>query len=101
MVEKRGHPRTTIETAVTCHRKDGSSFEGRSKDISIGGMYLETSQAVAFGDELTIELTLPRTKGALRLPAVVRWIDKQGFGVQFGLLGARDTHAISQLMTRS
>ena len=98
MDEKRGHPRTVIDTAVTCHRPDGTNFEGRSKDISIGGMYLESTEPVAFGDQLTIELSLPRTKGALRLPAVVRWMHKTGFGVQFGLLGARDTHAISQLI---
>lgn len=98
VVEKRGHPRTGIATVVTCHRKDGTSFEGRSKDISIGGMYLESTEPVAFGAELTIEVTLPRTKGALKLPAVVRWTDKTGFGVQFGLLGARETHAISQLI---
>jgi type IV pilus assembly protein PilZ len=98
VVEKRGHPRTALKAVVTCHRKDGTTFEGRSKDISIGGMYLESTEAVAFGTELTIEVSLPRTKGALRLPAVVRWTDKAGFGVQFGLLGARETHAISQLI---
>ena len=32
-----------------------------------------------------------------RLPGVVRWLKPGGFGVQFGLLGARDTHAISEL----
>ncbi len=64
----------------------------------MGGMYLDTNEPVAFGDELTIEVQLPRTKGVLTLPAVVRWTDKTGFGVQFGLLGARETHAISQLV---
>ncbi|MFZ5895981.1 MAG: PilZ domain-containing protein [Myxococcota bacterium] len=98
MVEKRGHPRTAISAVVTCHRKDGTSFEGRSKDISIGGMYLFATEPVTFGAELTIEISLPRTKGALRLPGIVRWIDQGGFGVQFGLLGARETHAISQLI---
>jgi type IV pilus assembly protein PilZ len=40
------------------------------------------------------------TKGDLRLPAIVRWTKPDGFGVQFGSLGARETHAISQLLKR-
>ena len=98
MAEQRKHHRVPIRFEVTCVANDASSFAGTGRDISIGGMYLESTEPVAFGTELTIEVSLPRTKAALRLPAVVRWIDKAGFGVQFGLLGARETHAISQLI---
>jgi type IV pilus assembly protein PilZ len=52
---------------------------------------------VTFGVEVSIVLRLPNTKQDLRVPAVIRWIKPGGFGVQFGLLGARETHALSEL----
>jgi Tfp pilus assembly protein PilZ len=70
---------------------------GRAKDISVGGMYIESETQVSFGTEVTIVLRLPNTKANARLPGVIRWIKPGGFGVQFGLMGARETHAISEL----
>jgi hypothetical protein len=37
----------------------------------------------------------------MELPAVVRWTDKNGMGVQFLLVGARDTHEISEFVVAS
>ena len=66
--------------------------------MSVGGMFLEVSHSPAFGTELTIVGLLPGAKKELRLPAVVRWVKPGGFGVQFGLLGALETHVLSELM---
>jgi hypothetical protein len=38
--------------------------------------------------------------GVIELDAVVRWNHSGGMGLQFGLLGARETHAIGE-MTRT
>ena len=71
---------------------------GRGKDISVGGMYVETEQPLAFGAELVVQVTLPGQKAAFSIPAVVRWVRAgEGMGVQFGLIGARETHAITEL----
>ena len=32
------------------------------------------------------------------LPAIVRWTSPVGMGVQFGLLGVRETHAITEIV---
>ncbi len=100
MQDKRTHPRVTIETAVSCERQDGAPLSGMAKDISIGGMFIEAQEILAFGVEITIVGRLPGTKAELRLPAIVRWAKPDGFGVQFGSLGARETHAISELFKR-
>jgi type IV pilus assembly protein PilZ len=71
---------------------------GQAKDISVGGMYIESETQVSFGTEVSIVVRLPNTKANARLPGVIRWIKPGGFGVQFGLLGARETHAISELL---
>ena len=40
---------------------------------------------------------VPGEPAAFALPAVVRWVRNGGMGVQFGLLGARETHTITEL----
>jgi type IV pilus assembly protein PilZ len=96
--EKRSHPRVPIGLAVSCEVKDGPVIPGRGKDISIGGMFIEATEVPEFGTAITIVARLPGSSTDARLPAVVRWSSAGGFGIQFGLLGARDTHAITRLM---
>lgn len=97
MHDKRVHPRVPLSADVTCEVSGGASLSGRAKDISVGGMFIESEAEVAFGMQVSIVVRLPNTKADSRLPGVVRWIKPGGFGVQFGLLGARETHAISEL----
>ncbi len=98
MDDKRSHQRVPIEATFSCESAGGAAFEAKSKDVSVGGMFLEASHSPAFGTELTIVGLLPGAKKELRLPAVVRWVKPGGFGVQFGLLGAVETHVLSELM---
>ncbi|HEY2409834.1 MAG TPA: PilZ domain-containing protein [Polyangiaceae bacterium] len=98
MEDKRVHPRVIVDLTVSCEPKDGSAFTGLARDISVGGMFIETSAPMVFGSELSIVVRLPGAKADFRLPAIVRWVKSGGFGVQFGLLGARETHAITELL---
>lgn len=100
MQDKRSHPRVVVDTPVSCERRDASAFTGMAKDISIGGMFIESSETLPFGTELSIVGRFPGTKADLKLPAIVRWAKPTGFGVQFQALGARETHAISELLKR-
>lgn len=99
MQEKRVHPRLEIDLDVVCDIKGGDSFTGLAKDVSLGGMFIESTEVPAFGTQLTITADLGA--GNAKLPGVVRWVKPGGFGVQFGLLGARETHAIAQLLKRA
>ena len=98
MFEKRVHPRVAIDASVSCERSDTGVFDGHARDISIGGMFVAASEPVKFGQELRIRIRLPTAKQEIALPAVVRWTKAGGFGVQFGLLGARETHSHSEFM---
>jgi hypothetical protein len=98
--DKRVHPRVTVDSPVSCEPRDGAPIAGMAKDISIGGMFIEATESLPFGTEITIALRPPGAKVELRLPGIVRWVKPSGFGVQFGSLGARETHAISQLLKR-
>jgi type IV pilus assembly protein PilZ len=83
--------------AVSCERRDAPAVQGTARDIGIGGVFIESSETLPFGTEVIVVGRLPGTGIELRLPGVVRWAKPDGFGVQFGLLGARETHAISAL----
>lgn len=98
MEEKRVHPRIPINVDVSCERKDQPAVTGVAKDLSLGGMFIQSEHALEFGTDLTIVARLPGASSESRLPAVVRWSKPGGFGVQFGLLGARETHTITNLL---
>ena len=101
MEDKRVHPRVSVDSQIMCEQRDAAPFAGLAKDISIGGMFIESSEILPFATEITIVGRFPGVKAELRLPAIVRWAKPTGFGVQFGSLGARETHAISELLQRS
>lgn len=98
MEDKRHYPRVPIDVSMSCERAGAPPFQASCKDISVGGMFLVSQILPPFGTQLTLVGRLPGAKKDVRLPAVVRWTKDDGFGVQFGLLGALETHLISELM---
>ena len=98
MIDLRRTPRVPLHRAVEFSSDSDDvpvRMEGTARDISLGGMFIETDVPCAQGERITIHLTLPEGRQELSLPAIVRWTSKEGMGVQFGLLGARDTHEIT------
>lgn len=71
---------------------------GETRDISLGGMFIEGVTA-AYGSHVTVSLTLAGTRDSLALRGVVRWASHDGIGVQFGLLGARETHVLTEIVS--
>ncbi len=60
-------------------------------------MFLVGQSPCPVGTELVLMFDLPGI-GRAQVPGFVRWHRADGFGVQFGLIGARETHAIGQLI---
>ncbi len=101
LLELRRHQRTRVSIALEFVAKDSNGpLPGRARDISLGGMFVETAEPLPFSTDLVVYITLPGQKTRLALPAVVRWIGSDGMGIQFRLLGARETHAITELTKR-
>ncbi len=69
---------------------------GVSKDISLGGMFIDTAFPAAFGAAVLVGFTLPGHPPLL-VSGTVRWTSGGGMGVQFGLIGARETYAITEI----
>jgi type IV pilus assembly protein PilZ len=96
--EQRHYVRARLNAPATFFVK--GSTEGRSglaKDISVGGMFVETATPASFGDEVIVHVVLDGAAEPLMLPAVVRWLQDGGMGVQFRLLGAVETHIITEI----
>lgn len=101
MVELRRYERTPVDIDLEFSLKGSEARRtGRAKDISLGGMFVETATPAPFSSEIAIHLTLPRRRVPLVIVGVVRWAGTGGMGVQFGLLGARETHAITELASK-
>jgi len=100
--EKRRSRRVAIDLVVTfAIRSPGAEAAvGIAKDVSIGGMFIETAAPAPFGAAVLVSFEPSGFVRAVLVPATVRWTRVDGMGVQFGLLGARETHAITE-MTRA
>jgi type IV pilus assembly protein PilZ len=95
--EHRRYTRAPLDVPAEFVAKGGKERVAcRAKDVSLGGMFLETGAPLAHNAALVVYVTLPGEKGAFALPGIVRWTRPDGMGVQFDLLGARETHAIAE-----
>jgi hypothetical protein len=82
---------------VTCTTEAGAVVTGYTRDVSVGGAFIESSGHPPFGSKVTMVMSAPG-QGDLRVSAIVRWTQPDGFGVQFQLLGAKETYVIARLM---
>lgn len=98
MEEKRVYVRAPVSVDISCEDQAGNVFVGSTRDISMGGMYVEATVSPAFGANVTVHCHLPGSPTPTKFPGIIRWSRPDGFGVQFGLLGAKETHLLANLM---
>lgn len=98
MRDHRKHPRKSIELSVAFRLGDGPRVDATCRDISLGGMFIETTSPAPFGARIEVQLSLPGLKQPASIPSIVRWTTPEGMGVQFGVMGARETYALTQLL---
>lgn len=80
-----------------------------SGDVSLGGMYLESTDPVASGTRVTVKFTLPEFEDEVEIPAEIRWVRKPGessaqspwkFGIQFLDLSERQKELLEKFVGR-
>ncbi len=99
MRDHRQHPRKSVQSVVAFQLDGGPRVEAACRDISLGGMFIETPLSAPFNAPVTLYILLPGMKQEVSIRATVRWTKPEGMGVQFGVMGARETHALTQLLS--
>jgi len=81
-IEKRELPRRSSALVVTytdaCRR-----YEDLARDISAGGLFIETRERFVVGDQIGIAFRLPDVSAPIRLSGKIVRISPTGIGVQF------------------
>ncbi|MGB8720833.1 MAG: PilZ domain-containing protein, partial [Desulfobacterales bacterium] len=81
-VEKRELPRRPSALVVTytdaCRR-----YEDLARDISAGGLFIETRERFVVGDQIGIAFRLPDVSAPIRLSGKIVRTSPTGIGVQF------------------
>ncbi|MEO8701185.1 MAG: PilZ domain-containing protein [Kofleriaceae bacterium] len=54
-----------------------------TRNIGVGGAFIVSPLAQPIGTQVSVEVTLPSTDQTFALPAMVRWGNAEGMGVQF------------------
>lgn len=96
MHEKRAHSRVSFKIQVTCTTEGGAVVTGITRDLSVGGAFIESTEIPAFGSKVSVSLAVPGSTD-LAISGIVRWTKPDGFGVQFQLLGAKETYLLAKL----
>lgn len=79
---------------------DGERVTAKSRDASLGGMFIETPRSLPYGTQFELEVKLPALAQPVKIDSTVRWSGPTGMGVQWGTLHTNATWAINQLTKR-
>jgi Tfp pilus assembly protein PilZ len=87
----REHPRKSCLINAN-YRVKGNSFRSYILDISIGGVFIETTEKVPVGESIILNFTLPNLSQPLTISGKIAWSGPQGFGVKFeGIVNTQGT----------
>ncbi len=94
--DRRYQRRLSIEVVY-----EGAAFAGTTRNLSLGGIFVETDRALPFGARVSLRFQVPTHSESTRIDGYVRWIDQddgevRGLGILFDGLRARDVWALSK-----
>jgi hypothetical protein len=96
---RRRHLRTKAQNVVAHLRIGDRSVMAPIEDISMGGVFLRTTEAIAHGTLLAFDVARPGLKRPLRLMGtVVDTRQGRGLGLRFNALDPETTDRLSELM---
>ena len=84
---------------------EGTSFGGHTRNISLGGVFIETEQTLPFGARLVLKFKVPTQTEPIEVDGQVRWLEMEegrlrGLGIRFEGLRARDVWALNKWFER-
>ena len=100
-MEHRCSERWPIVIPVSIHRKEHPVVIGKTRNISLEGMFIETVSAHFDQNtclEVELNTKLDHQSRRLRIPAVVARSSEQGIGIMFRSLSAESERALRNLI---
>jgi uncharacterized protein (TIGR02266 family) len=108
-VETRRETRFATRVEILYGPEPQRQLTGFTLNLSTGGIYVETGQALAVDERITLVFSLPGQERAIHCQARVAWVNvaqqpskpslPPGFGVQFVDMSLDDLHAIREYLT--
>jgi serine/threonine protein kinase len=102
-VAQRRFPRAPYVTPVRVMRPDGTSVDGRSEDVSVGGLLTVLKDSCAAGELVRVRFALPILGKIAEVEATTRWIrtarGKDAVGLEFRAITTEARDAISRYVT--
>ncbi len=96
--ERRRWPRFPLELPVRVYCDPPPKvYEGRGRALNGGGMALSTAVALAVGDRIAVEFTLPPIQQPVTARCAVRNCNLQTYGVEFLAENDGDYRTIGQI----
>jgi uncharacterized protein (TIGR02266 family) len=85
---------------------EGKAYGASTLNISLGGMFIATEQALPFGAKVQLKFRVPTQTEPIEVEGQVRWSgatddsNGRGIGVRFEGLRARDVWALNKFFDR-
>lgn len=99
LADRRKYPRAPLATRVLCNESMSLAF---SRDVSLGGMFVGTSQPVPVGSELRLRFHLEDGGPVIVADGEVAYqVEKLGMGVRFNDLSPDDRNRIEAYVGKS
>ena len=83
---------------VELQTPEGEKIDGVASDIGLTGMFVCIPCALDIGAPVDVRVRLPGMDAKAQIPATVRWCKSDGVGLQFGVMGARETHGVVEII---
>ena len=80
--KQREHERKRFPSTLD-YSTESASYRDFIKDISIGGIFIETSNSFSVGEQISMTILLPEHEKKITIQGEIVRIEKQGIGVKF------------------
>jgi uncharacterized protein (TIGR02266 family) len=84
---------------------EGTSHAAYTRNISLGGVFIDTEQTLPFGAKVILKFKVPTQSEPIEVDGQVRWLEMddgrlRGIGVRFEGLRARDVWALNKFFEK-
>jgi uncharacterized protein (TIGR02266 family) len=84
---------------------DGGSLSSHTRNISLGGVFIDSDRALPFGAKVHLKFRVPMQTDIIEVDGQVRWVEMddglvKGIGIRFEGLRARDVWALNKFFEK-